>query len=255
MSPTWGRADSPAAVQDYNRFVRAFFEEHCLDCHGTDVQEGEFRLDQLPAQFASGAHAEDWLNILKKLKAGEMPPQDEPQPDRAGIERVTAWIEKYLIVADQNQQRAEGRVVLRRLNRVEYQNTINDLFAINVDVKDLLPEDSTAHGFDNIGEALNISSVLLERYLQAADVAIEAAMVTGPQPETVKGRFSYKDERRVKDHKTYKRVEDALVFFSSGYSPTEMTQFRAPASGRYRVRVSAYAYQSDQPVTFRVYGE
>jgi hypothetical protein len=253
--PDWVRADDPVVARSYSTSIRPFLARHCFDCHGEDSAEGEFRLDQLPAEFAASDHAESWLDVLKKLKAGEMPPQDEPRPDRADMDQVTDWIEKNLIAADQHRQRTEGRVVLRRLNRVEYQNTINDLFAIDVDVKDLLPEDNTAHGFDNIGEALNVSSVLLERYLEAADVALQAAIVTDPRPETVEGRYSYKDERRVKDHKTYKHVDDALVFFSSGYSPTEITQFRAPASGRYRVRVSAYAYQSDQPVTFRVYGE
>src|SRR6185295_11002531 len=71
----------------------------------------------------------------------------------------------------------EGRTVLRRLNRVEYENTVRDLFAVNVAVKEILPEDATANGFDNVGAALNISPVLMERYLEAADAVLSAAIV------------------------------------------------------------------------------
>jgi len=73
-------------------------------------------------------------------------------------------------------QRSEGRVVLRRLNRVEYENTVRDLFDVNVSVKEMLPEDSVSHGFDNVGAALNISPVLIERYLEAADAVLNAAI-------------------------------------------------------------------------------
>jgi mono/diheme cytochrome c family protein len=247
------QADDKTTQAEYTKLARPFVAAHCLECHGEEAPEGGFRLDNLAAQFSGRQHAQ-WLKVLKKLKANEMPPKGQPRPKPAEQSKITAWIERNLIAADRNRQQTEGRTVLRRLNRVEYQNTINDLFAIDVDVKDLLPEDNSSHGFDNIGEALNISSVLLERYLEAADVALEAATVTGPRPKTVKGRFSYKNERRVKDHKSYKPVDDAIVFFSAGYSPTEINQFRATHSGTYRIRISAYAYQSDQPVSFRVYG-
>ncbi|MBC8291154.1 MAG: DUF1592 domain-containing protein [Planctomycetes bacterium] len=183
-----------------------------------------------------------------------MQPKGEPRPKPAELTRILADLRSRLLAADRERQKREGRTVLRRLNRYEYENTIRDLFAIDIDLKDLLPEDTSAHGFDNIGEALTVSSVLLGRYLEAADMALDAAIVTGPRPETRKGRYSYLDERRVKDHKSYRRLDDALVFFSAGYSPTEINQFRTKVAGEYRVRVSAYAHQSEEPVTFRVYG-
>jgi mono/diheme cytochrome c family protein len=243
-----------AELGESDDVVRPFFETHCFVCHGEDAQEGKLRLDQLAANFMEDDVAERWLSVLRKIESGDMPPDGETRPATEDVRNVSAWIRNNLVKANQERQRVDGRVVLRRLNRVEYQNTINDLFAIDVDLEDLLPEDASAHGFDNIGEALNISSVLLERYLEAADVALDAAIVTGPCPETTTRRFSYKDERRVNNHKSYKVVDDAVVFFSSGYSPTEISQFRARVLGEYRIRVSAYAYQSATPVTFRVYG-
>ena len=226
----------------------------CQDCHGPSDQQGGFRVDELSASLSDPGHFADWLGVYRKLEAGEMPPKGEPRPKPAQMKEVLAALRSGLLSADRARQKREGRTVLRRLNRYEYENTIRDLLAIDVDLKELLPEDTAAHGFDNIGEALNVSSVLLERYLEAADKALDAAIVTGPRPEIQKGRYSYLDERRVKGHKSYKKLDDALVFFSAGYSPTEINQFRTKAAGEYRVRVSAYAHQSDEPVTFRVYG-
>lgn len=226
----------------------------CQDCHGPSDQQGGFRVDELSASLSDPGHFADWLAVYRKLESGEMPPKGEPRPKPAQMKEVLAALRSGLLTADRARQKREGRTVLRRLNRYEYENTIRDLLAIDVDLKELLPEDTAAHGFDNIGEALNVSSVLLERYLEAADKALDAAIVTGPRPESQKGRYSYLEERRVKDHKSYKKLDDALVFFSAGYSPTEINQFRTKAAGEYRVRVSAYAHQSDEPVTFRVYG-
>lgn len=239
---------------NFDGFVRPFLAQHCQECHGEDAQEGNLRLDDLAPAFSERRPAEHWATVLRKLRTGEMPPKDEPQPELQDVESVSDWIERQLISADVERRRTQGRVVLRRLNRVEYENTIRDLLAIDIDLKEALPEDGKAHGFDNIGGALNISSVLLERYLEAADAALDAAIQTGPRPETIKRRYSYLAERRVKDHKSYLPVDDALVFFSSGYSPTEINQFRAPSDGNYRIRVSAYAYQSEAHQTFRVYG-
>ncbi|MDP6447971.1 MAG: DUF1587 domain-containing protein, partial [Pirellulaceae bacterium] len=240
------------AAPERSKEVRSFLARYCYDCHGEETREGKLRLDDLSVDVE--VDGQRWLGVLRKLEAGEMPPEDEQQPPAADSLRVTQWISRSLIAVNRRQQETEGRVVLRRLNRVEYENTIRDLLAIDIDVKDLLPEDAKAHGFDNIGAALNISSVLLERYLEAADAALTEAMTAGPRPESIKMRVSYKDERRVKDHESYLPLDDALVFFSAGYSPTEVNQFRAPRKGLYRVRVSAYAYQSERPVTFRAYG-
>lgn len=226
----------------------------CQDCHGPSDQQGGFRVDELSTSLSDSGDFADWLAVYRKLEAGEMPPKGEPRPKPARMKEVLTALRSGLLAADRARQKREGRTVLRRLNRFEYENTIRDLLAIDVDLKELLPEDTSAHGFDNIGEALNVSSVLLERYLEAADNALDAAIVTGARPETRQGRYSYLDERRVKDHKSYKKLDDALVFFSAGYSPTEINQFSTKAAGEHRVRVSAYAHQSDGPVTFRVYG-
>lgn len=183
-------AEPATTASEFNERIRPFLSKHCFQCHGKDSQEGDFRLDTLPLSFASRAEDSPWLSVFEKLKKGEMPPKDEPRPDPQEIQRVVRWIDRNLTSANAAQQREDGRVVLRRLNRVEYENTIHDLLDIEVDIKDLLPEDNVAHGFDNIGEALNVSSVLMERYLEAADVALDAAIVKGERPKSTTRRLS-----------------------------------------------------------------
>ncbi|MCX7418402.1 MAG: DUF1592 domain-containing protein [Planctomycetia bacterium] len=153
-------------------------------------------------------------------------------------------------------QMGRERVVLRRLNRTEYQNTVRDLLGIDVDLKELLPLDSSAGGFDNVGEALHISSFLMDRYLEAADKALSIAIANLPQPPLVKKRYSLKDERLVKTttEKVYLDQDDSLVMFSSSpWNAITVGQFYPPDRGRYRIRISAFGHQSDgKPVTYRV---
>ncbi len=151
---------------------------------------------------------------------------------------------------------APGRTVLRRLNRTEYQNTIRDLLGINADLTELLPMDSSAGGFDNVGEALHTSSFLMDRYLDAADTALSVAIANLPQPPRVQQRYTLKDERLVKTttENVYRHRDDSVVMFSSsGWNAITVGQFYPPDRGRYRIRISAYGFQSnDKPVTFRI---
>jgi len=142
----------------------AFFQKHCVRCHGAKTAEADLRLDQLDTDLDRAAVFARWQTIVKRLRAGEMPPRDEKQP--AAAERTAAidFLHAKLDAASKRRQQS-GRVVLRRLNRVEYQNTLNDLFAVDVDIQELLPADTVSLGFDNIGAALNISPTLIERYL------------------------------------------------------------------------------------------
>src|SRR5438552_640346 len=157
---------SPASGQESSRHAdRAFFESkvrpilaaHCYSCHSQEAKKpkGDFRLDQLSADFADAAGRERWLTVLKRVKAGEMPPKSKPRPSEKEVGALSDWISGRM-AATAAARRAEGRVVLRRLNRVEYQNTVRDLLGVQIDLKDLLPADNSAHGFDNIGEALHV---------------------------------------------------------------------------------------------------
>jgi mono/diheme cytochrome c family protein len=237
--------------------VRAVFEKHCFECHDADTKKGGLQLDTLAPEFGNTTGFNQWERVFDKVARGEMPPKKKARPAPAETKAVTDWLRRNLHTASAARQAAEGRVVYRRLNRVEYENTIHELLAIKTPLKEMLPEDSTAHGFDNVGAALDVSSILMERYLEAADAAIDAALARVLKPTTSKQRFSYLDDTNLLNQlegKTILKRDDALVMFASGYMPTGIRRFRAPVDGEYRVRVSAYAYQSDKPVILAAYG-
>jgi hypothetical protein len=242
-----------------------FMEDHCFDCHDSSEQKGKLRLDNLKFDPSDAANAKTWIHVLERVEANEMPPKKKERPPDAERVRFVQSLERDLMPAETARQKAEGRVALRRLNRTEYQNTLHDLLGIETDVKSLLPEDTTALGFDNIGEALHISSVLLERYLDAADVALDEIFVHGARPETKKWHVSLVPQKLRTDLPPGQRdyrlshiqilPDDTVVFVSAGiYQPVTLEQFRAPVAGRYRIRISSYARNSlGKPITFAWY--
>lgn len=250
------RAAEPPHLMDdgdnISGLAAPFFREHCLHCHGPDEVEGDLRLDQVDADLSRPATFERWREIVARVQAGEMPPKDEPQPDAAQrsdlAKRLSAALEKAAAT-----QRAEGRVVLRRLNRVEYENTVRDLFDVSVSVKELLPEDAVSHGFDNVGAALNVSPVLIERYLEAADAVLDAAIAPVHKLESKTERFDLYDSLpKWFLAGVWQQDEGVILFRNSGDSATDLRQFKAPAPGRYRFRIAASAHNSETPLPMAV---
>ena len=138
-------------------------------------------------------------------------------------------------------QADDGRAVTRRLNRVEYENTVHDLLAVTVELRELLPPDSSRDGFDNVGEALHMSSFLIAKYLEAAEKALDVAIANGPQPKLIKRRYSLKETHQVKS--TTEKVfiksdeDDRVVMFSSSlWQAVGLSPFYPPDRGDYRFR-------------------
>lgn len=244
-----------AADVDFEKQVRPFLTRHCPACHSDKKPKGDLSLDRLSTDFDSPAVGERWQLALKRVRAGEMPPKGKPRPSEQEIQPFAEWVNKNVMAAAARRA-ASGRVILRRLNRAEYQNTVRDLLGVEIDLKELLPPDTSAHGFDNVGEALHTSSFLMERYLEAADAALNVAIANKPRPPLVKKRYSLKDERIVKisTESVYRKRDDALVMFSSSaWNTIVVGQFYPPDRGTYRVRISAYGVQSaGKPVRFRI---
>src|SRR5262249_51405781 len=99
-----------------------------------------------------------------------MPPDTKPRPPEKDTKAAIEWIGKQIVAGEAAARAAQGRTVLRRLNRIEYENTLRDLLGIDVELQEMLPADTSANGFDNSGEALHTSSFLMEKYLEAADI-------------------------------------------------------------------------------------
>ncbi len=232
--------------------AKPFLEKHCFRCHGAAEAEGELRLDAVDSELTRPATFEQWREIIRRVKSGEMPPESEPRPN---AEQVAKLVEQMsaLLDAVAAQRRAEGRVVLRRLNRVEYENTVRDLFDVKVSVKEMLPEDAVTQGFDNVGAALNVSPVLIERYLEAVDAVIDAAIMPVHELKSKTERFDLYDSLPTWFIAgVWKQDEGVILFRNSGDSATDLRQFRAPAPGRYRFRIAASVHNSETPLSMAV---
>lgn len=172
-----------------------FFDAYCIDCHDPDTAKGDFHIDLLKA-VESPEDAEYWQLTLDNLHLGEMPPEDKKQPSAAELAPVVAWIEEGLARAAAKLKGHTGEVVLRRLNRTEYENTIEDLFDVRGDYAEGFPEDAKEEGFDNIGAALMMSAEQLDAYMKATQFILDRAIVTKPKPESKSATFTLHDLNR-----------------------------------------------------------
>lgn len=237
---------------------RPLIQRYCVDCHQGDKPKGGLSLAQLPPNFTDDSVRGHWSDVVDRLRAGEMPPKDQPRPAQQDIDALTDWLAPRISAADAAARSAQGRVVLRRLNRVEYENTLNDLLGIKANLKEQFPQDGAADGFDNAGAALHTSSFLMEKYLEAADVALNMAICNRPKaPPFVSKRYSLKDGHPVRTttEDVYRFLEDGEVvcFCSSEWHNAGISSFYPQEAGTYRFRISASAVQSDgKPVPFRV---
>ncbi len=240
-----------------DRPVRSFLMQHCLDCHSGDKPQGNLRLDQLATEFDNETRRKPWRSVLKRVHAGEMPPKDEPRPPEKELAEFSNSLRAQLHQAETEERAREGRVILRRLNRTEYENTVRDLLGVTVELKELLPLDNSADGFDNVGDALHISSFLMERYLETADTALSAAIANLPQPPLIKKRYSLQETHQVKlsSENVFRKSDDGRVvnFTSVPWQSVVLSPFYPPDRGNYRFRISAAGVQSaGKPVTYRV---
>ncbi|HTL68953.1 MAG TPA: DUF1592 domain-containing protein [Lacunisphaera sp.] len=173
------RGDADAPLRSFRRDIQPVLEEYCYDCHGDGAKKGGVRLDGFATDAAITDHAL-WLRVMKNVRAGIMPPAEEPRPPAADVAKLMHWIKVEAFGLDL-QHPDPGRVTVRRLNRVEYRNTIRDLIGVDYDTEKEFPPDDTGQGFDNLADVLTISPMLLERYLDAAQTIVAEAVPTQPR--------------------------------------------------------------------------
>ncbi|HLY08723.1 MAG TPA: DUF1592 domain-containing protein [Planctomycetota bacterium] len=249
--------DARQESASFEETIRPILVRNCVECHGPQKSKGDLRLDRLAPDMAADGARESWSKVLDQLRSGSMPPKNKPRPSAKELDTLIAWVGGRLDSYEGVRRTKEGRVMVRRLNRNEYQNTIRDLLGVEIDLVDLLPLDTSSHGFDNLGEAMHTSSFLMERYLEAADKALGVAIANAPQPPSQKKRYLLKESMGVKSatEKVYRPLDDeALVMFSSSpWNAIVLSQFYPPDRGRYRFRMSASGIQSSgKPVVYRI---
>jgi hypothetical protein len=160
---------------DFKREIEPVLAEFCHDCHADGVDKGDLLLDHHKSDRERLADHKTWLAVWENLRARMMPPAKKDQPTPAQREKVMRWIERDVFLVDPEKP-DPGRVTIRRLNRVEYEYTVRDLFGVEFEADEEFPPDDTGYGFDTIGDVLSISPLLLEKYLTAAEKIADAAI-------------------------------------------------------------------------------
>lgn len=226
MALGWGalqaREISPAA--HFQDSIQPILQEYCYDCHGDGSSKGGVAFDELdPAR--PDANPELWLKVLRNVRAGLMPPPRKSRPAQEELQTLERWIKLSAFGVDP-QHPDPGRVTLRRLNRVEYRNTIRDLTGYDFKVEEELPPDDTGYGFDNIGDVLSMSPLLLEKYMQAAETITDAVprVDRTVAQQTLSGR-SFRPAQGAGSGERLSFYTEALVTNS----------FRAVHAGTYRI--------------------
>jgi len=175
--------------------VPAFFKSYCIECHGPKKEKGGMRLDTMGTISQTPQFANTWREVREQLLKGEMPPEDEKQPTQVEMRAVIAWIDAEVERAQREWASTGGKVVLRRLNRNEYRETLREILHLHpaIDTPHGLPDDDTFHGFDNNGSALNISSAQMRAYVENAARVLKMAFPAGTRPATEKTRINAMD--------------------------------------------------------------
>ncbi len=240
ISPTLVFAESPVIAEDrFEEQILPILEDHCFACHGLGASKGGVAFDKFEPAEARVQDQLLWLAVLKNVRAGVMPPADKPRLAPDELSKLEQWI-KYEAFGIDPDHLDPGRVVIRRLNRVEYRNTIRDLLNVDFDAPSEFPSDDSGHGFDNIGEVLTISPLLLEKYLDAARSIINDAVPKtsgAPATERIAGsRF-----RPANSEPASKDVGRRPLALPYKDAARVAATYHAPHDGRYRLKLDLVA--------------
>jgi hypothetical protein len=248
-------ADQPFASQ-----IKPFLDTYCISCHGEQKQKGDRRFDQLSEEITDDASLVDFQDIVDQLNLAEMPPKGAKKPSDTERQAAVAWLTSRIQKYHEVRRSSGGYSTLRRLNSREYKNTIRDLFHFNISMFDPttgFPADGQTDHLDNIGQTLVTSGHLLERYLDAADRAINKAMTLGTKPEPRKWLFDRNFRQQPEIDQVHGRTNGfshiTLYDVPAADKPEgaygHIAQFRegVPFDGFYEVRLKAEALNRRHP--------
>ena len=246
-------AAAPVTGESARRPLDAFLNQNCVACHGAETKMGGLDLSTLPLDAKNTNDWDRWARVWERIHDGEMPPKNMPQPD---AEARTAFLESLdaALSGLAEARRGEiGRTLGRRLTRIEYENTLQDLLGVDIPLQEYLPEDSLSDGFDTVASAQQMSHFLLEKYLAAADAGLDEAFAVALQgrPEWSK-TFTVEQMQRKKNEKNNAREpwrydDDSVAVWSTNLIFVgRITPTKVDEPGWYRVRLRASALNPPQ---------
>lgn len=233
-------AAEPAALRGkeaYEQKILPLLQEYCFDCHADGVAKGDFAFDSYPDFASLRADQVAWDVVRQQVATHVMPPEKKPHPSLQQRDEIVQWIEDAVFWFDPKMQ-DPGHVTYRRLNRVEYNNTIRDALLVDLRPANDFPQDDTGYGFDNIGDVLTLSPILMEKYLRAArEVADEAMRLRSPEHANLE--IGAKKFWNIKGES--KEWEGARWFYNSSEAATKLN---VPVQGTYDLVVKVAATQA-----------
>ncbi|MDB6037040.1 MAG: hypothetical protein JWM99_881 [Verrucomicrobiales bacterium] len=273
LIPCWNAVSKEASL-------KPFEQKYCYECHDAETKKGGLDFTTLPFDLDNATNFASWVKVNDRVANGEMPPIKKTRPEPKDLRRFTNQLTSALLAVDRAKVAEQGRAAQRRLNRYEYEDTLRDILSLPyLEVKAFLPEDTESHGFNKIGEALDVSHVQMARYLTASEFALRQAIAPqSARPEKTTKRYYTWDEREFfgkikiegpvnrrtfpligldlqtnimaeaqpKNPKTTnaeRREKESMALVVSTYEPTEIRfgGFRAPIAGRYKLKFSGYS--------------
>lgn len=223
-------AKEPPPPDLFREDMLPFVNQFCSDCHNADDPQGGLDFSKYAEatsqDIIKGDARKHWQTVLAMLETGAMPPLDAEQPPAEQREKLAAWLEKTLFNLDCDLIDDPGRVTVRRLNRAEYNNTVRDLLGVDFKPADNFPSDDVGYGFDNIGDVLSLSPLLLEKYLDAAEAVARDALPVYSEKERTR-RFAGRD---LQNKSKFNLAGD---YWTMPWNGELFFQYDAPFAGEY----------------------
>ncbi|AIE86937.1 DUF1592 domain-containing protein [Fimbriimonas ginsengisoli] len=226
------KAKPQKGVPTFARDVRPVIKQFCIRCHSGPSASGGIALDKVATEAAARANSQIWDKVAVNVGSGHMPPAGAPAPSKAQRQALVNWSQALLASCELANP---GRVTMRRLNRMEYDNTIRDLTGLDLHLSSDFPSDDVGYGFDNVGDVLSISPLLMEKYLRAAGEVAKQAIVLPSKPA---GHY---DADALRNTTGGSVEQGGWILFSAG---AMVATHNFPHTGMYRVKIGAYGQQA-----------
>jgi len=244
-------AVSPEREQEFRTTIVPLLKTYCIDCHNADENEGKFDITSYRSAQEVLVGRKKWLTAVGKLQAKSMPPEEGRDLPESQRKILVDWITATVNDIDCSGSPNPGHVTIRRLNRIEYRNTIRDLTGVDYKPADDFPGDDVGYGFDNIGDVLSLPPLLMEKYLTAAqDIADKTMQLEAGPAKTIRKPA---EEMRSTAGGSARSGERILTTSGEMYF-----DFEFPHDGEYEFHALAYGDQAGDEVckmSFRIDGE
>ena len=227
-----------ASVETSGKFAKdalPFATQYCLPCHSGKEPAGGVGLSDDKTLSAMLLHRKVWERVADNVDGKRMPPEGSPQPPQADRDRLVAYVQGTLAKAD-CQLKDPGRVTLHRLNRAEYNNTVRDLLGTDLRPADDFPSDDVGYGFDNIGDVLSMSPLLMEKYMAAAR-HLSQAVILSPEDIAARKTSFVLPAQTFDGNGTYFATTNSRTLTGNGETGV---LFDFPAAGHYTLNITAF---------------